>query len=139
MPWVVFAGVTAAALCSWLMLVRRVAESMANSEAGPASSYASRLRARIVFSCRDDDVVTIDCVVVEDEPRGRATVPAGLPFTIIAELPVSQEWAGLAASDVLDQWAADGRALAVDIVDGATGAAVRISDDDTRLQLGIAA
>jgi hypothetical protein len=63
----------------------------------------------------------------------------GFPFTIVAELPMSQEWASLAATDVLDAWASDGRAVAVDIIDSAAGASVRLSDDATKLQLGIAA
>ena len=126
MPWVLFVGLTSAAFCSWFWLIRSASAVLASA---PKPASMPPLVAHIVFSCRDDDLVTLDCVVDGD----------GRPFTIVAELPTTQEWASLAASDVLDEWAADGRAVAVDIVDGAAGASVRLSDDATKLHLGIAA
>jgi hypothetical protein len=100
-------------------------------------SFASALSvtAHVVFVDRDDDVVTLDCVVAS----GTSLMPSGTPFTILAELPLLEESDVVTAEAILEQWASAGTAIDVDVVTGAHGAAVRMTSAIDRLQLGMAA
>ena len=131
---VVAAAVTTLSACVWFRLLHQC-----HGVADPAAAEApATLRARLVFAQRVEDVVTLDCIVAEAAEPERSPLPAGMPFTIMVALPEGAAWSGVAAADLLDEWAGDGRPLAVDVIDGATGAAVRLSDAATRLQLAIA-
>lgn len=136
MFWVVYGVVAASAVVGWNLLRRSDID-----ETYPVVEHLrhrARLSAHVVFVDRTEDVVTLDCVVTTTVDAD-SVLPPGMPFTILAELPLSEPWATNASADVLNRWVTTGAVVDIDIINRASGAAVRMSDPSTRLQLGMAA
>jgi hypothetical protein len=131
------------AVTAWWLLLRVVrplpAAAHPAGRGQPGSGDALSLTARVLFIQREDDVVTLDCVVACTGVTASMPMPEGMPFTILAELPVTERWAAETTESILAIWAAQSTAVDVDIFDGARGPAVRMSDASTRVQLGMAA
>lgn len=136
MFWVVFAAVVLTAAVGWGLMQRPTVKT-STGVVDHLRDYV-RLNARVVFVDRTEDVVTLDCVVTTTADAD-SVLPPGMPFTILAELPLSDASITNASANVLDRWVTTGEAVDIDIINRPSGAAVRMSDPSTRLQLGMAA
>jgi hypothetical protein len=141
--WLVLIGVAVGTAGVVLALARAPKPSRTSNTLGAdagADGEAVKLAAQLIFVDTDHDRVTIDCVTAcEAEIEDGEAVAVGTPFVLNAEMPLSAEWAVVAAEMVLDRWAETGQAIDMAFVRGARGLSVRLSDDVTRLQLALAA
>ena len=85
-------------------------------------------RVQLVFVTVDGTEVNLDCLGSN-----------GVPFSITARLPYTATWAALATESVLRRWADDGTAVVMAKVESRAWSSVRLSDDERRLQLTLAA
>jgi len=96
---------------------------------GAASSpRAAPTRVLVVFATMAGEELLLDCVG-----------PAGEPFALRVEVDCSAAYAGAFVESIVSKWATTGEPVALEVVDGVDGRAVRLSGDGSRVQLPLAA
>lgn len=74
-----------------------------------------RLLSRVLFTRRNHDAITIDCLLVSVEQAGPGVgAPAGLPFTLQFRAP-DTAWFADRVEQLLTEWAEDDRELTVEL------------------------
>jgi hypothetical protein len=74
-----------------------------------------RLLSRVLFTRRQRDAITIDCLLVSVEQAGPGVgAPAGLPFTLQFRTP-DTAWFADRVERLLTEWADDSRELSVEL------------------------
>jgi hypothetical protein len=74
-----------------------------------------RLLSRVLFSRRQTDAITIDCLLVAVEQAGPdLDAPEGLPFTLQLRTPETG-WFADRVEQLLEEWAGDSRELLLEL------------------------
>ena len=74
-----------------------------------------RLLSRVLFTRRNRDAITIDCLLVSVEQAGPGVgAPSGLPFTLQFRAP-DTAWFADRVEQLLTEWADDDRELTVEL------------------------
>lgn len=74
-----------------------------------------RLLSRVLFTRRNSDAITIDCLLLSVEQAGPGVgAPAGLPFTLQFRTP-DTAWFADRVEQLLSEWAAEDRELTLEL------------------------
>ena len=74
-----------------------------------------RLLSRVLFTRRNRDAITIDCLLLSVEQAGPGVgAPAGLPFTLQFRTP-DTAWFADRVEQLLSEWAAEDRELTLEL------------------------
>jgi len=74
-----------------------------------------RLLSRVLFTRRQTDAITIDCLLVAVEQAGPdLDAPEGLPFTLQLKAPETG-WFADRVEQLLEEWASDSRELLLEL------------------------
>ncbi|HVF33620.1 MAG TPA: hypothetical protein VM933_11345 [Acidimicrobiales bacterium] len=74
-----------------------------------------RLLSRVLFTRRNRDAITIDCLLVSVEQAGPGVgAPAGLPFTLQFRAP-DTTWFADRVEQLLTEWSAESRELTMEL------------------------
>lgn len=116
--------------------------------AHPAAGGLHQPRAipvQLLFATPSDveDVVVLDCIAGADATVAGMGLDAplrqGMPFTVKADLTCTAQWATVMIETLLDRWTDMGTPVQMVFLDGSAGPEVRLFDQDSRVQLPLAA
>ena len=114
---VVFTVVTTVVLLVLAMAVpdRETQRSAARPRVGDDGRPRIRLLSQVLFTRRQRDAITIDCLLVSVEHAGPGVgAPSGLPFTLQFHAP-DTTWFADRVEQLLTEWSDDNRELVMEL------------------------
>lgn len=104
----------------------------------PVARPTVRLRFRVLFTRRQRQAITLDCLMVAVE-RGapEAAIPAGMPFTLQVWVPQTPAYAARAEL-LLNRWADQDQELLLELLKEQGRVTTTITSDQSSLELELA-